>query len=563
LAILSALQGMRGAIVSFSYRNLLDVLIHTCLESLTVFGLEPGKDYIFSKGDMLVNLRGTEILFRSGDDPERLRGLNLSYFLLDEAREFPDKTIFEVLLGRLREGDHQFWAMASTTKGRNWMYDLVTQEGLARAFETGTEANDNCSVVIQASSENSFLPRAYLDELTARYSSQLAQQELFGQIVDWSQGVFMRPWFDRRDLPWKPAQGVRFWDLATSIKTSADYSAGVLLARNGAVTNVVGCIRVQSMYNELRELIIQTAMADGPGIVIGLEQVGMQLAIVQDLLAEPRLAGYKVTPVKPKGDKFNRILPLTSRFEAGTLRLCAGPWNGPYVDEMCSISSDMSHEHDDQADATAGAWGLINCEPIVKVMPIGTFGWPAEYAKVIQHYQAVEIHEYKAYIVTAMHFPYRDELLYYKEQIENTVQGMIESLSIPKGTPAEQRKLWHRVGSPELDSDQYKSLATALIKAKLPTYTTKLDPVGAAYSLNQMVSTGRGKQETALSCMAAAMTDTDEPGPWTRAVLRIVQETRSAVAPIPKSWQPFEKQRIEYRRKQQDEQSKKEGWVNA
>jgi len=60
----------------------------------------------YQKSEMLVTLtNGSEILFRSTDNPDRLRGPSLSNWWGDEAALY-DRAVWPVMLGRLREGCH-------------------------------------------------------------------------------------------------------------------------------------------------------------------------------------------------------------------------------------------------------------------------------------------------------------------------------------------------------------------------------------------------------------------------------------------------------------------------
>ena len=55
----------------------------------------------FNKSDMTVDLiDGKHILFRSSDQPDRLRGPNLGWFYLDEAALMDEQT-WLIMIGRL------------------------------------------------------------------------------------------------------------------------------------------------------------------------------------------------------------------------------------------------------------------------------------------------------------------------------------------------------------------------------------------------------------------------------------------------------------------------------
>ena len=530
-------------------------------ESLETFGLEPLRDFNFYKGDMSFMIRGTEVMMRSADDPQRLRGLNLSWFALDEAREFANVEVFNVLIGRLRQSEADQWAVSSTTKGRNWFWQIIHDAHLDSAFETGYAASDKLSVIIQSSQENSFLPQAYLDELTARYSSQVAKQELEGKIVDFSAGVFRESWFQNRDLPWTPKIGVRAWDVASTVNTMSDYSAGVLMARHAdGHWNIVDVIRRKSLYP--KDLILETALRDGPGVTVVVETVGMQNTIFNDLLAEPRLAGYKVKAFKTTrnlGDKLTRALPLAGRLEQGVLRLCNGAWNTAFVEEMVGFDG-TGATNDDQVDGASMSWHMLNRAPVFKQPKDEQYKCTDAEKKDFQKLASVELAGYVAVVLRAAWHPHKEILQIADESRHDTVDGIAKAI----------KPCVRRLGCETLDSSEYKTINAALIKAGASVTTGKLDVPGAVYWANRMIDQGKIYMPKALRTYAelvACEPDADMP-PEVLCLLRIVAEVRSWVKPPEKEYKPFEKQRNQFkaqtderiRREQQDPQLKE--WVN-
>jgi len=75
-----------------------------------------------STGDLFLD-NGSKILFRSADNPERLMGLTLDWFHLDEAAQLP-RRVWEVLVNRtISTGGPGF--LTTTPRGKNWLYRLV------------------------------------------------------------------------------------------------------------------------------------------------------------------------------------------------------------------------------------------------------------------------------------------------------------------------------------------------------------------------------------------------------------------------------------------------------
>lgn len=128
---------------------------------------------------------GADILFRSADDPERLRGPNLSGAVLMEA-SLMVRDAYDIAIACLREGGEQGWlSSALTPKGRlHWSY---------AAFGTG---QPNTELFRAATRANPFLPAGFHERLAEQYDGVLAQQELDGLFVDMEGAEFPASYFD-------------------------------------------------------------------------------------------------------------------------------------------------------------------------------------------------------------------------------------------------------------------------------------------------------------------------------------------------------------------------------
>lgn len=121
-----------------------------------------------------VKLRhGAEVIFRSADDPEMLRGPNLSGAWMDEA-SLMKREVYDIVIGRLREGGEMGWATATfTPKGKqHWTF---------KVFGKGEEDTD---IIHASSEENPFLPAQFVRKVRAKYTAQQARQELGGLFVE-------------------------------------------------------------------------------------------------------------------------------------------------------------------------------------------------------------------------------------------------------------------------------------------------------------------------------------------------------------------------------------------
>ena len=163
-----------GLVVAPTYPMLRDATLRT-------FQAVAGNALVdFHKSEMRGTLRnGSEILFRSADMPDRLRGPNIHWMWIDEAALCPAQT-WEIGIGRLRADGTAGPAWLTTTpKGRNWVYNQL----------------QNLTVFRATTGDNPYLDREFVDSLQAVYTGQFARQELLGEFVGFDGLVYDE--FDR------------------------------------------------------------------------------------------------------------------------------------------------------------------------------------------------------------------------------------------------------------------------------------------------------------------------------------------------------------------------------
>lgn len=136
---------------------------------------------------------GATIRFRSAEDPEHLRGPNLSGVWLDEASLMAEAA-YLISIACLREGGEQGWLSATfTPKGlEHWTY---------RTFG-GETPRPNTAIFHATTYANPFLASEFAATLEGQYSGLLAQQEIGGQFLtvegaEWPPEYFPPSiWFD-------------------------------------------------------------------------------------------------------------------------------------------------------------------------------------------------------------------------------------------------------------------------------------------------------------------------------------------------------------------------------
>jgi predicted phage terminase large subunit-like protein len=288
----------------------------------------------------LVN--GSTILFRSADDPDRLRGPNLAWFWLDEAAMMAHD-VWLIMLGRLRAQPGRAW-VTTTPRGRNWVHDVWRTD------------SDDYALIRSSSRDNPYLPSEFVTTLESQYTSEFAAQEIDGEFVDPSGAMFQRAWFSVVDAAPDGLRWVRYWDLAASTKTSADYTASVAVAMApDGVLYLRDMVRGRWEWPEARQRICACMLAE-PRVVHAIEQAMHGLAAIQELRRDPALAAITMRGVTPDRDKIARAMPWAARAEAGKVRLVAGAWVREFLDEVTAFPSGR---HDDQVDSVSGALPLL------------------------------------------------------------------------------------------------------------------------------------------------------------------------------------------------------------
>lgn len=286
------------------------------------------------------------ILFRSADNPDRLRGANLGWAWLDEAA-YMDPDTWGTIIPTLREMPGKAW-VTTTPRGRNWVWELWNSGG------TG----DDYAMIESRTADNVYLPAGFHDALRRTMTAEQVAQELEGKFIDVAGALFRRDWFQFAEfIPhYEKLDWYRFYDLAASIKQTADFTASAKCAFGDDGTLYIADVtREKGEWPDIRKRIIQRAL-DEPRTVIGIEESLHGLAGLQELRREPVLANVTFHGVGVRGDKRARAMPWAARAEQSKVALLRGDWNRMFLDECVSFPIGA---HDDMIDAVSGAVHMI------------------------------------------------------------------------------------------------------------------------------------------------------------------------------------------------------------
>lgn len=157
-------------------------------------------------------------------------------------------------------------------------------------------------------------------------------------------------------LPAERTRTIRYWDKAGTAGGGA-YTAGVkmsLLADGSYLVDDV--VRGQWSAGKREEMIRTAAEADGPSVVIWIEQEPGSGGKESAESTIRNLAGFSAHADRVSGDKEVRAGPYSAQVEIGQVRLLKGQWNKGFIDEHRLFPAG---KYKDQVDAAAGAFAKL------------------------------------------------------------------------------------------------------------------------------------------------------------------------------------------------------------
>ncbi len=235
--------GLAGMMVAPTFRMLEDATLPAFREILERNGIE--YRYRSSEGRLYLPW-GSKVLFRSADNPARLKGPNLAWVGLDEGA-LVSREAWEVAISRIRHPKAKKLAafITTTPEGFNWLYDEFVEKGRRRSYE----------LIYAKTEENVHLPKEYVDDLAAAYDPLLVRQYLMGEFVNPAAGrayhSFDRSRNVRSGIEYDPAL-----PLAVAVDFNVDPLHAAVIQERGGVALVVDEVVIPSSntYELCREL---------------------------------------------------------------------------------------------------------------------------------------------------------------------------------------------------------------------------------------------------------------------------------------------------------------------
>lgn len=329
------------------------------------------------------------IIMRSGERPEKLRGPNKAGLWIDEA-SVQMEDVFDIAIATLRiEGASNQVFMTMTPRGKyHWTFQRFYEQIDGHELEeTPPERitvvggsyyrlRNNTELFTATTFDNPFTPEEFGERLLSQYTTAFAEQEVYGKFIDLAGLLFTRSDFqfmDSRDVPTTAAR-VRYWDRAAS-DAKGCYTVGLLMARDNKGRFIVeNVVRGQWSVAKRKEMMLTTAKMDSQKynnqVIIYCEQEpgsGGKEQMDQDI---HMLAGFPVYRDVVSGSQYKRkdgltlpgrakvtrAAPLAAMVENQNVYLVRGSWNGAFLDELLAFPESS---HADQVDAASGAFNKL------------------------------------------------------------------------------------------------------------------------------------------------------------------------------------------------------------
>jgi predicted phage terminase large subunit-like protein len=198
------------------------------------------------------------------------------------------------------------------------------------------------------------------------------QHEREGRLRDWfsqyqglpqpPEGHIFKP--DRMPivdlLPYKPHEVIRAWDLGAT--RGGDPTVGLKLGRHLHPSGtdrfvVLDVQRTRGAPEEVRQLVLDVAAADGYSVKIALPQDPGQAGVDQITSYTSWLSGYPLISGRMTGSKETRAYAAAAMANIGNISMLEAPWNATLIEELASFPSGA---HDDQVDALSLAFNTMH-----------------------------------------------------------------------------------------------------------------------------------------------------------------------------------------------------------
>jgi len=318
--------------------------------------VRPIASQIKEKDMTIVMPNGRYIVLKGADNEDTLRGVSLSYAVLDEYADMKPG-VFDLIL-RPALSDMMGGALfIGTPKGKNHFYQLWNDAALAS--NPDMEAFHFCSL------DNPVIRPEEVEAAKRTMSRDAFRQEYEASFATGGGGIFKRDEIEIvKHIPTGLQGGTYICVDPAGFKDAAGLSKAALSRLDETAIAVVQVTSAGWFVKDIihgrwgvRETslqILRAAQKYGP-VAVGIEGGALKNAIMPYLEDQMRRMNVypSVVELTHGGNrKIDRIVwALQGRFQHGRIKFLKGPWNDDLTDQLMDFPDPMSH--DDMVDALA------------------------------------------------------------------------------------------------------------------------------------------------------------------------------------------------------------------
>jgi len=299
-------------------------------------------------------INGARIYVRGADRPDTLRGVSLTYAVLDEVADIKPEAWEQVIRASLsdKRGRALF---IGTPKGRNWFYDT---------FKLGESEDDpDWKSWHFTTADNPLIDQAEIDSAKKTLSSFAFKQEFMASFEAASRDLFKEEWI-RIDEE-EPEEGRYFVAVDLAGFINVDRESG---NKNKKLDETaIAVVKVHDGGWWIADILhgrwdiketcsqIMSAVVKYEPVAVGIEKGSLKNAALPYLTDLMRRHNhyFRIDDVTHGNQKkTDRIVwALQGRFEHGKVSLNYGTWNNEFIDQLVNFPN--SQLHDDLIDAVA------------------------------------------------------------------------------------------------------------------------------------------------------------------------------------------------------------------
>jgi phage terminase large subunit-like protein len=299
-------------------------------------------------------INGRTIKIRGSDRPDTLRGLGISFVVLDEYADMKPNVWEEIVMPALSDVKGRA-LFIGTPKGKNHFFELYKQANDPKRSEEWDSFQFN-------STDNPTLDPKEIEAARNRMSAAAFKQEYLASFQSGSGGMFLEEMVQYSDEPrdgsWHIAMDPAGFGTAAG-KTKSQLAKQDEHAIVAVKVNKEGWFvgEIQHGHWDVREAsvrLLRMCQQYRP-ISVGVEKGALLNAMGPYLEDQMRRLNVfpNIQPLTHGGTKkTDRIAwALQGRFEHGRIKFKKAPWNNHFVDQLIDFPNPLAH--DDLVDALA------------------------------------------------------------------------------------------------------------------------------------------------------------------------------------------------------------------